>query len=176
MGALKYTAEILAPIVEGSVSYAEVLRRLGLKFSGGSQGHFKKVIALHGLDTSHFLGQGSNKGAEHRGGPNKKPWQEVLILRPDGTTIEQAFRLRRAMIEYGILYRCFDCGNEGLWRGKPLTLQVDHRNGNRMDNRPDNVRFSCPNCHAQTDNFGANNSKSKKSIYTVGLTTVRRNK
>jgi hypothetical protein len=46
---------------------------------------------------------------------------------------------------------------EPEWNGNPLTFQIDHRNGNSLDNRPGNPRFLCPNCHSQTPNFGSNN-------------------
>ena len=45
------------------------------------------------------------------------------------------------------------------WNGRPLVFQVDHRNGNSLDNRPGNARFMCPNCHSQTENFGSSNMR-----------------
>ena len=156
--ARKYTKEVLAPVVAESLSVAEVLLKLGLKITGGSQTNIALYIRQYGLDTSHFLGKGSNRGKQHRGGPDKKSPEEILVkverLRP-----ETVHRLRRAMIEGGIPYECAGCGNVGEWRGKPLGLQIDHINGDRMDNRRENLRFLCPNCHAQTPNFGSLNKQ-----------------
>ncbi len=70
-----------------------------------------------------------------------------------GTTMNQAMR------KYfnKILGDHCECGQGRIWNGKPLTLQLDHRNGDITDNRPENVRLICPNCHTQTDNWGVKN-------------------
>ncbi len=62
-------------------------------------------------------------------------------------------------------YKCFLC-NIFSWRNKKLTLELDHINGSRNDNRKENLRFLCPNCHSQTKNFRGRNINSGKSIYT----------
>lgn len=152
----KYTAEILKPIVESSLSFAEVVRNLGLKQTGGSQTNIKKLVLEYDLDTTHFLGRARNQGEYHRGGPEKTPADEILVLRDSLKRPEEAHRLRRAMIEIGILYRCAWCGLEDVWNDKPLMLIVDHINGHRYDNRRENLRFLCPNCHSQTPTFGKN--------------------
>ena len=53
------------------------------------------------------------------------------------------------------------CGNNGTWNGKKLVLQLDHINGNNKDQRLMNLRFLCPNCHAQTDTFCGKNVNRK---------------
>jgi hypothetical protein len=48
--------------------------------------------------------------------------------------------------------KCLICGiNE--WAGKAITLELDHINGDHYDNKRDNVRYLCPNCHSQTPTF-----------------------
>ena len=152
----KYPLEMLRPVVEASLSYAEVLRRLGLKQTGGSQANIKRLVQDYGINTDHFLGQLRNSGDRHRGGPGKASADEILVLRDPLAHPEKPYRLRRAMIEIGIPYCCAVCGMEAFWNNQPLMLTVDHINGCRYDNRRENLRFLCPNCHSQTPTFGKN--------------------
>lgn len=154
---MKYTKEVLAPVIAESRSYAEVMRKLGIRVTGGSHAHLKRLTSRYGLTTNHFLGSGSNCGANHRGGPAKKTAVDVLVLRCRSRYKESTFRLRRALLEAGRKEVCEECTLGTDWNGKVLRLQIDHRNGKNWDNRPENVRFLCPNCHSQTDNFGSKN-------------------
>ncbi|HXG65708.1 MAG TPA: HNH endonuclease signature motif containing protein [Blastocatellia bacterium] len=163
----KYTAEVLRPIFESSLSYAEVLRRLGLKQTGGSQANIKRLAQKYGISTAHFLGQARNRGNAHRGGPGKATAEEILVLRDPLAHPEKAYKLRRAMIETGIPFRCALCGIGASWNGKPLMLTIDHINGRRNDNRRENLRFLCPNCHSQTPTFG-------NSLGLTDVTTCKR--
>lgn len=149
----KYTKEILETAVKDCVSVAGVLRTLGLKAAGGTHTHVSRRIASFGIDTSHFLGQRANSGSAHKGS-YKLAWQEVLVLRQTGQR-QKAVLLRRALIESGRDYKYAlpDCLIKGDWLGKPIMLHVNHRNGNWLDDRPENVEFICPNCHSQTANY-----------------------
>lgn len=68
-------------------------------------------------------------------------------------------RLHRALAEVGVAYACAECGNAGEWRGTPMTLQIDHVNGDWRDNRLGNLRYLCPNCHAVTDTWCGRNRR-----------------
>lgn len=49
------------------------------------------------------------------------------------------------------LYKeCCEC-HTSEWNGKPLVLEVHHKDGNSNNNHPDNLQLLCPNCHSQTD-------------------------
>jgi hypothetical protein len=52
---------------------------------------------------------------------------------------------------------CVCCNIAGVYNGNPITLQVDHADGDAGNNMPDNLRLICPNCHSQTPTFGARN-------------------
>lgn len=93
--------------------------------------------------------------------PLKYKLEEVLI--------ENSPVTRRVLItylaKYNVLdYKCAICGNIGEWNGVSLTLQIDHINGIRNDNRKENLRWLCPNCHSQTDTYCGKNKTNKETV------------
>jgi hypothetical protein len=73
--------------------------------------------------------------------------------------------------------RCEVCGITEH-NGKPLTFQIDHMNGNRMDNRYENLKVICPNCHTQTDTWGVKNvsdAGKKRMLEGAKLGSLRKN-
>jgi rubrerythrin len=147
----KYTKEKLEEAAKNSFSYMGVLRWLGLKQAGGTQCHIKRKLLQYNIDISHFTGQAHLKGKHSS---NKLSASQILIKRNNNRR-QDAYKLRRALIESGIVYECEICKNNGVWNDKKLTLQVDHKNGDWQDDKLENLRFLCPNCHQQTSNFGS---------------------
>ena len=144
-----YTDEDLRTAVAGSTAYAGVLRSLSIPLNGGSHAYLARRIRAAGFDTSHFLGQAHNRGKR---APRLTP-SEILVVRPPGSNRVHGHVLRRAMVACGVEERCLLCGCDGSWQGNPLRLVVDHINGDWLDNRLENLRFLCPNCHAQTSTW-----------------------
>lgn len=152
----KYTLEILAEAVAASSSIYGVLRHLGVPISGGMHAHISRRIKFFDLDTTHFTGQGHNRG---RTSPDRLTPDQILVERPAGSRRTAPYLLRRALVETGVPYECSTCGISADWNGLPLILQVDHINGNYLDSRPRNVRFLCPNCHSQTPSWAGRNKR-----------------
>ena len=144
----KYTKEVLENAVKKSVSIAGVMRELGLRIcTGGIHSHISKRIKHFGIDCSHFLGIRTNSGINHKGGPQKRALKEILIL---GSFIREKHTvLKRCMLEFGMEYKCDICKNNGIWMNSKIEFEIDHINGNSLDNRIENLRFLCPNCHTQ---------------------------
>lgn len=142
---LKITDDQLREAVASSTSYRQVLLKCGLRPAGGSQSHYKRRINKLGINTDHFLGQRASLGNVS---PTRKTAEEILILRKEGGRAKAA-QLRRAMLESGFEYICGKCRQLPEWFGNPLTLDVDHINENWLDDRLENLRFLCPNCHSQ---------------------------
>ncbi|MEU9958091.1 HNH endonuclease signature motif containing protein [Streptomyces sp. NPDC050982] len=157
---VRWTKEILAAAVTGSTNMCEVLRRLGLEVVGGHHTHISRRIKAYGIDISHFQ-------APSRRGETRRPWTpEALLVEQTGTHARRipSDRLRRAMTVLGVPERCARCGTEPVWRGHPLPLEVDHVDGNWRDNRIENLRFLCPNCHSTTDSYrGRAKSRTRRS-------------
>ena len=144
----KYTKEILEDAVVNSTSLAGVLRILGRPQAGGTQAHISRLIKAFEIDTSHFLGKGHNLGQIAL---NRKSLEDILVVLPEGSYRPKVKQLRRAMLESGIPHLCSECKTGPVWNDKPLTLEVDHVDGNWLNNLLSNLRFLCPNCHSQED-------------------------
>jgi hypothetical protein len=135
-----------------STSVRQVLTALGLKEAGGNYFSIKHLIAENEIDSSHFTGQGHLKGKTHSWSV-KKPMKDILKR---GVKFHTS-HLRKRLIAEGYLEDVCSCCGGKDWMGDPLTLHLDHINGDRIDHRMKNLRLLCPNCHSQTDTYCGKN-------------------
>lgn len=95
------------------------------------------------------------------GRPRGMPIESLLV--PDRPQTNRS-HLKRRLIGAGLKQnRCERCGISE-WRGEPLNMALHHVNGDGRDNRLQNISILCPNCHAQTPNYGGKNGHRRKRV------------
>lgn len=163
-----YQKDKLEQIVRESYSFAEALRKIGLRDVGSNFKTIKKYVEEYKIDTSHFRGQTWNKGM---GDTDYAAYNKLENILKENTNFKSD-TLKYRLVKEGLKqWKCEKCGNEGVWEGEELILELHHINGNHYDNRLENLQILCPNCHSQTDNFrNKNNTKAvepKKRVLYV---------
>lgn len=143
-----YTEQDFIEAVKSSINLREVLTKLNIVPGGGNYKTLKDKIKSYGLDTSHFLGQATNKGRSHNHA-HKKPLELILVKHCNYSSTALKLRLIKEEI---LPKECTNCKNKE-WNSLPIPLELHHINGNNLDNRIENLQVLCPNCHAQTDNY-----------------------
>tara|TARA_R100001244_G_scaffold25113_2_gene25451 strand:+ start:106205 stop:106768 length:564 start_codon:yes stop_codon:yes gene_type:complete len=142
-----WTDEQLKINVKGSRCYTELLTKLGLSARGNNWTSIKKHIKRLKLDIDHFAGDIVAIEALNR--DNKKSDGQVFC---ENSKVAQ-ITLRRRFKKKQRSSHCSTCQCDDVHNGKPLILQIDHINGKNNDNRLENLRWLCPNCHSQTKTF-----------------------
>ena len=142
------TKEQLCEAVLNSKSITGVLNYLKLNVSGSNHKKIKELIETFNIDTTHFI-----TNLEFN---QKLQLEEILTENSNYQSAKLKNRLIKENLKKDI---CEICGCSNEWNGKPLTLQLDHINGNHHDNRLENLRIICPNCHSQTETFSRSKVK-----------------
>jgi hypothetical protein len=145
----QWTDQQLADVVRTSSTVAEVARRLGYQPSGGVHRLLRHHMARLDLSTEHFAGQSWSKG-KSVARRAQRPLTEILVR---GSTYANNGALRKRLMREGLKPRHCELCQLDEWHGHRLPLELDHINGEPTDNRLENLRILCPNCHAVTDTW-----------------------
>lgn len=141
-----WVVEQLKQAVKNSFSYRQVLAKLGLREAGGNYEQIKKYIKEYKLNNDHFKGKGWNAGLRGVGKPII-PLEKILVK----NSSFQSFKLKKRLFAVGLKPKhCERCGWAEKTANGYLPLELDHINGDRHDNRIENLRVLCPNCHSLT--------------------------
>jgi 5-methylcytosine-specific restriction endonuclease McrA len=153
MGSLigKLTNNEFIDLVADSETISEIASRIGYRSKGGGVTKLiKDRIDELNIDISHF-----NKYSKGSSVERNKPLEEILV---ENSSYTNNTSLKRRLLKANLLkYECSIC-KISEWNNMPLSLQLDHVNGNNKDNRIENLRLLCPNCHSQTDTFSGRNA------------------
>jgi hypothetical protein len=148
------TYEKIKVLVEESNSSTDILRKLNISTDGFYIKLMRKTIRGHGLMP-----------------PYKRKFKKELIdnhLTENSTLGRES--LKKRLIENKMLEnKCQICGLGPEWQGIILSLQIDHINGVNNDNRIENLRMLCPNCHSQTDTYAGKRLKNLRKCKCGGF-------
>lgn len=156
-----YMKDNLESIVNYSFSYADCIRAIGLSNRAGNYDTLKKYIKIHNISTEHFY-KNNIDGLLNYVNNIKIDILDILV---ENSTFSRT-SLKRRLYKEGFKKReCEECGQGEEWRGKKISLILDHINGINDDNRFTNLRILCPNCNSALDTHcGRNKSSDTKSI------------
>ncbi|MFA6432462.1 MAG: HNH endonuclease signature motif containing protein [Candidatus Paceibacterota bacterium] len=139
-----WTDSSLKRAAAASKSKRQMLGILGLREAGGNYAQLRKYLKEFDVDITHFTGSCWNKGLKGIGKPIIST-EKILVENSDF----QSYKLKMRLFKEGLKpRRCEYCGWATMSPDGRLPLELDHINGNRYDNRLENLRILCPNCHS----------------------------
>lgn len=153
--------ELIKEVIKSSNNKTDVLEKLNLKNNGGNYNTLSHFIQSNNIDISHFTPKIPRKSSDFVTYPNI----EVVLIK--GSPYKSTNSLKSRLYNENLKSRiCELCGQDEHWQGKKMALILDHINGDRHDNRIENLRIVCPNCNAtlETHCRGLNLKKESKYI------------
>lgn len=158
----KLSDEQFVELLKKSSTISEVLFKLGYTVKGNSWGYSQVKRRMDDLNLDYSIFKGKSAVIKITKLNNVKK-EDIL----KENCRHQRTVLRRYVIKNNLIpYKCAICGCTE-WQGKTLSLELDHINGVNNDNRLENLRFLCPNCHSQTSTYGSRNQQLNSSEYDI---------
>ena len=149
-------------LLNTSKSIVDILIKVGLDPYNGNHKTINHRIREEGFNTIKFEENRKNNNNIHIKNLNKNN----IILLDDILKENSTYstnNLKKRLIGNNLLKKeCLECGITDTWNNNPISLQLDHINGINNDNRLENLRILCPNCHSQTETFSG---KHRKKLY-----------
>jgi len=138
-------------VVNKSTFLSDVLRYFNRSTKGtGNFSTLKNYLITNNIPYNHLIENKKRKQIESLKRTNEKKKLKLEEILVENSSYKRASLKKRLVSEKLKEYKCSMCGIGPEWNGEKLTLELDHINGVCNDNRIENLRFLCPNCHSQT--------------------------
>lgn len=147
-------------ILNRSSSKVEVLQHIGLNPHSGNHRTLTKRLTEDKFDLTN-LHKNQKQKCSILGKKRRLPYSKIF---KSNSNVNRNIVKNRIIKDNLLIYECYICKNNGSWLNKRLSLQLEHLNGISNDNRIENLRFLCPNCHSQTETYAGKKLKKPKKI------------
>lgn len=149
--------ELLVQLIKESTTQSDVLRKMNISLKSGNYQTLLRYVNKYNIDISHLDGKAARILKLRNFVKTNRVSNEDFFIKGEKRT---GHNIKNRLINENLKeHKCEECGCLPEWNGKPLSLQLDHINGDNCDNRLENLRFLCPNCHSQTTTFSGKNTK-----------------
>ena len=147
----KYSRSQLEEAIADASSQADVIRKLGLRVNNGNYESIRYWALQYDLELPSYDSKNNTRAAIKKNSYTDDEYFVENSRRSGPST-------RKRLVSRGVKDEC-ECGQGPVWNGQPLTLQIDHIDGNKFNNKIDNLRIICPNCHTQTKTYANNGTR-----------------
>lgn len=149
----------IVDLVKKNSSYCDILRKLNVSVTNSAYRMLKTRIETDNIDDSHIRNTISERRRLNVNKIHKETPPERAFVK---NSLCNNASLKKKLIKYKYIEeKCAICGIGPVWNNRYLYLQIDHINGDNKDNRVENLRLLCPNCHTQTESFSGRNKAIK---------------
>ena len=150
---------IVCDVVKKCTNLNQVCILLNKRPTNTNYDRIKYIIKKYNIDISHFNCCNIKTKKSH-----KLSFEEVFC---ENSKFQSNGHIKKKILDLGLKEHKCECCGLTEWNNKPIPLELHHVNGNRCDNRLENLQLLCPNCHTQTDNFCGKNIKNKTIKKTI---------